>query len=148
MPVKYVGYHRELWQSTSPVLVTDSGAVFSADDQVRIYRTGVAAYFLTLVLCQGVHVFLAKTRRTSVFVHPVFMNRLTAAGVGVAVCVAAVVIYVPGINGFFLTHPVSVAWWTVFLIFAAFAMPYTELVKFAARRHPGSRSCWSRSRVW
>jgi magnesium-transporting ATPase (P-type) len=111
VPVEFVGFHRELWQSTSPTLVADNGRTFTADQQVTIYRTGVAAYFLTLVLCQAVHVFLAKTRVSSVFTHPIFANRTTLVGVGAALCIASFVIYVPAVNYFFGMTYLNGIWW-------------------------------------
>ena len=38
--------------------------------------------------------------------------------------------------------------WTPFLIFAALALLYTEGVKAAVRRWPGSTACWARWLVW
>ena len=148
VPVKYVGFHRELWASTSPTLEADNGRVFTAADQVTIYRSAVAAYFLTLVLCQAVHVFLAKTRTSSVFTHPVFANKSTLVGVGAALCIAAVVIYVPAVNAFFGMAAISIIWWTPFLVFAAFAVAYTEGYKALNRWRPGPGTCWTRWLVW
>jgi sodium/potassium-transporting ATPase subunit alpha len=148
VPIEYVGFRRELWTPASPTLVADNGRVFTAADQVAIYRAAVAAYFLTLVLCQGVHVFLAKTRTSSVFTHPVFANKTTLLGVGAALCIAALVIYVPVVNGFFGMGALGGIWWTCFLVFAAFAMIYTEGYKALFRAQPGPGTCWARWLVW
>jgi sodium/potassium-transporting ATPase subunit alpha len=148
VPVAYVGYHRELWTASSPTLVTDSGRTFTAAQQVEIYHAGVAAYFLTVILCQAVHVFLCKTRLSSVFTHPIFRNTTTLYGVAVAVAVAAFCIYVPVVNNFLLMTYLPVWCWTPFLVFALFAIVETETVKYCARRWPDSNAWWMRALVW
>ena len=112
---------------------------------MTIYYTAVSAYFLTLVLCQFWHIFLAKTRRVSVFAHPIFANRATLVGVAVAVTVASFCIYVPAINSFFNLAALNGIWWTPSFVFLAFALAFTEGYKAAARAGNG---CVLRYLAW
>jgi magnesium-transporting ATPase (P-type) len=136
---------RDSWtSSSSPIAV--GGRVYTGPEQETIVRRSVAGYFLTLILCQAVHVFLCKTSVESVFVHGPFRNMQTVYGVAVAVAIGCIAVYVPAINSFFDAGPAIWPAWTCFFAFAAIAIPYTELSKAAARRHP--TSWWARNVQW
>jgi magnesium-transporting ATPase (P-type) len=139
VPRSYVAYHRELWTTDSPSITLDDGTVLTGEDQSIIYRRAVAAYFLTLVLCQAVHIFLCKTRLVSITQHPIFRNRWTIYGVAFSLLVAVLAIYVPEVNKLFGAYYLPGIWWTPFLSFAVVAIAYTEWYKWRARVNPTGR---------
>jgi magnesium-transporting ATPase (P-type) len=148
IPSRYISYHRTLWQQSSPTTDFGNGIILTGSEQVRIYQKGVAAYFLTLVLCQSFHIFLTKTRLTSCFIHPFFENKVTLIGVAFSISIAAFCIYVPVINNFFVAAPVSVVQWTIFFCFAAFVLIWTETVKYCARRYKDPQAIVHRYFAW
>ena len=54
----------------------------------------------------------------------------------------------PAVNAFFGMAAISIIWWTPFLVFAAFAVAYTEGYKALNRWRPGPGTCWARWLVW
>ena len=112
------------------------GPPLSPDGQVALYQQSVSAWYLTIVLCQAGHVWVCKTRLNSIFDHPMFRNYMTAVGVVVAVLIAAFCIYTPGVQTFFYTGPLAGQIWPCALVFWAFILAYTEIVKYCTRKHP------------
>ena len=129
-PLSALLYRSDLWAEPSP-------------EAAAALASGVSAYFFTLVLTQaGVHAFLAKTNRTSIFVHGVCGNRVTLAGAAVALGVACLCIF-PLQGDFFGTGPMAQATsWVLWLAFALVSLPLTEAAKAAARRWPHTARRW------
>jgi sodium/potassium-transporting ATPase subunit alpha len=144
LPGGAVLYRRDAWTAGSPPF-THGGVTFSGQAQQDVYFRSVAAYYLTLVLCQAVHVFLCRTRAVSLCAQGVLTNRQTLLGVAAALAVAVSIVYTPAVNAFFYALPVGWPGWTPFLAFAAVAVPGSEASKAAVRAWP--RGCWAR-RGW
>lgn len=133
------------WQEGSVDLVV-GGTVFTAAQQVAIASEARAAYYATLIGCQFSNIWNCKTQITSIFVHPIFKNRVTFVGVAVMAIATTVIIYVPAINTFFGTAPL-VGWgWTIWIVFAIFITLYNELSKRHVRKHP--QGAWARHVQW
>ena len=55
-----------------------------------------AAWYITLIMCQFWHIWLCKTRRQSIFTYKgLFTNRVTFLGVGIALAIMVIAVYVP-----------------------------------------------------
>jgi len=131
-----IGGSATFFNSGATYVGPQCGPPLSPDGQVALYQQSVSAWYLTIVLCQAGHVWVCKTRLNSIFDHPMFRNYMTAVGVVVAVLIAAFCIYTPGVQTFFYTGPLAGQIWPCALVFWAFILAYTEIVKYCTRKHP------------
>lgn len=145
IPGSFFLNNRNSWKEDSTPL-TVNGTVFTGQQQEDIWRRGVAAYFLTLILCQGWHVFLTKTRTMSLFKHGPLRNPQSLYGVLLAIAVACFFVYVPGVQDLFDTRNPSFWPWVCHFAFIGVMLPYTEASKWAARRDPNG--WWARNMQW
>jgi len=120
-PIGTLLYNAPFWRDPTP---TAQAAL----------RGGVSAYLFTLVACQGVHLYVVKTRRASMFRHPLLANQLSQLGVVVSLAVAILIIY-PLQGSLFGTGDMDV-WtsWTLWILFAVAFIPIMEAFKYCARR--------------
>jgi sodium/potassium-transporting ATPase subunit alpha len=83
--------------STSGYFYNDYGRIYSPDEQWSIFTEAQTAYFITLVMCQFSHIWMCKTRISSIFTHGVG-NMMMNFGViiEVAICVMCVSFPCPG----------------------------------------------------
>ena len=71
------------------------------------YRQATTVAWLGIVACQVGTAFAVRTDHASLRQVGVFTNKLLLAGIAVALAFAALVIYLPAMNGFFGTAPLS-----------------------------------------
>lgn len=145
IPGSFFLNRRDNWSSTSSLLFVNGRAV-TGSQQEEVWRRGVAAFYLTLILCQGWHVFLCKTRSQSIFKHGIFRNRQSVYGVLSAIALGCFFVYVPGVNNLFDTRNPSFWPWVLHFIFPAVYIPFTEYNKWKVRHQPQSK--WARHVSW
>jgi magnesium-transporting ATPase (P-type) len=145
IPGSFFLNNRDSWTSDADPL-TVNGTVFSGEQQEDVWRRGVAAFYLTLVLCQGWHVFLTKTRAQSIFKHGIFRNRQSVYGVLAAIALGCFFVYVPGVQNLFDTRNPSFWPWVCHFMFPLVFLPFTEYSKWKVRHQP--TSWWARHVAW
>ena len=146
IPISSLAWSQETyWASGSPDFVAN-GRVFNDTQQVALYQESVSSWYATIVLCQFWHVWLCKTRVTSIFEHGVFENKVTLIGVSIALFLVLIVVFIPGLQYIFMTGSLRGVIWPVHLIFPTFMLCYTEATKFMVRNYPDST--WATSLGW
>lgn len=146
IPVAKLAFTAEThWQAGAPDFVVD-GRIYTADEQVAIYAESVAAWYAGIVLCQFWHVWLCKTRVTSLFHHNVFGNFVTIVGVALALAILIGIIFIPGLQWLFYTANLSGVIWPVHLVFPVFVLAFTEFTRYCVRAYPDG--AWARSFGW
>jgi sodium/potassium-transporting ATPase subunit alpha len=134
VPASYLIYAAAYWKPDGSSPPLDVGTrVLDGPEQATLYFRGVGAYFLSLVLCQGWHIWLVKARRTSLAAHGVFRNTATLKGVAISVVIALLLVYLPVVQGAFWAAAVPAVGWGPQFLFAVVAILYTEAVKARAR---------------
>jgi sodium/potassium-transporting ATPase subunit alpha len=83
--------------SSNPVFVQRTEDTFSGDEQQEIFSEGVTAFFITLTVAQFCHIWVCKTRTSSLFQHG-FSNMLTFYGVAFGLALVIFFCYVPGVQ--------------------------------------------------
>jgi magnesium-transporting ATPase (P-type) len=117
----------------------ENGERYSVNDQKRILAIAQGSFYLSIVICQAVHVFACRTRVQSLFTHGFFANKYTNYGVVAAICMGVFVVYTPGLQYITLTfNPHSLPMLYVALIACGTILTYTELSKYWFRKYPTS----------
>jgi len=124
------------WQAGAPDLVVPGGRVLTESQQLSLYYESVSAWYAMLILCQACHVWVCKTRYSSIFGHSLADNIVTIYGVVAAIFVMLAVVYIPWLQPIFYTGSLRGVVWPIFLCFAGFILAYTEGIKWAARHRP------------
>jgi sodium/potassium-transporting ATPase subunit alpha len=147
----------DLWQATNrgffqgssspPFLIASSGKILDADAQTVLINQAHSAYYWTLIFSQGVHIFLVKTRFSSIFYgYNIFKNYRTLVGLLVAFLIALFFVFFPFLQSLFQSGPITGNVMFMWLGYAFFMIPYTEFSKWQTRKNP--YGCWSRTMQW
>jgi sodium/potassium-transporting ATPase subunit alpha len=129
------------WREGAPELEICDGVgkacrTLDGHEQYGIVRQAHAAWYVTLILSQGFHIFCCKTRTVSIFKHGIFRNRTTVYGLLVSFTVAAILVFVPKVNDLFSAAPPPGLCWISFAVFGVWVVCYTEWIKSCARKKP------------
>jgi magnesium-transporting ATPase (P-type) len=131
------------WSAAAPPLEICPGPgggsgcrVLDGPEQYRILREAHAAWYVTLILSQAVHIFCCKTRVVSIFRHGPFRNRKTIYGLMVSFTVGCILVFVPKVNDLFSAAPPPGLCWIPWFVFGLWVVGYTEWTKSCARRKP------------
>jgi sodium/potassium-transporting ATPase subunit alpha len=118
---------------SEPVTIERTQRTFSAAEQKQIFSEGVTAFYITLTVAQFCHIWVCKTRISSLFVHG-FDNKLTFYGVGAGLALVVLFCYVPGIQD--IVGATIVGWvpWACALVTGAALLIYNETSKWYFRR--------------
>ncbi|KAG6949321.1 hypothetical protein JG688_00014673 [Phytophthora aleatoria] len=84
-------------KNAEPMCITDTKCL-DAQDQMRILAEACASWYVALVVCQFFHIWMVKTRRTSVIKAGIFKNIVTVYGGAMEILIVVLVVYVPGIQ--------------------------------------------------
>ena len=119
-----------------------SGKTFSNNEQLDILDTVQGTYFLMLVICQSIHIWVCSTATTSIYSHGIFKNKVTVAGVLAALTMACVIVYVPPLRPIFSSGtddnvPVRVLVGS--LACFVFLWSWSEMRKFFIRNYPKNK---------
>jgi sodium/potassium-transporting ATPase subunit alpha len=85
--------------ASEPVEVQRTGRTYSADEQRQIFSEAATAFYITLTMAQFCHIWVCKTRTSSLFKHG-FGNKLTFYGVAFGLSLVILFSYVPGVQSF------------------------------------------------
>ena len=72
-----------------------------------LYRTAITGFFASIVICQVADVIICRTRTQSLFTVGLWSNPLVLVGIGFELLFLAGISYVPALNTFFGTAPLS-----------------------------------------
>ncbi|CEG42419.1 sodium potassium-transporting atpase subunit [Plasmopara halstedii] len=139
----------KFWNKTAELLCVSDSKCFDAKDQMRILAEACASWYIALVVCQFFHIWVVKTRRTSVFKAGIFKNIVTIYGGAIEIVIVLLVVYVPGIQSFFGTATVDYVPWLIGCGAGSITWLYSELVKFIARGQvPGQENRLAQCVAW
>lgn len=77
----------------------------SPELQVNILQRAQSAYFLSIVICQLFNVFIVKHRYAYSVGWDLFKNKRTFLGIFIGLCIASIVVFVPGIQDILNSAP-------------------------------------------
>jgi len=126
------------WQTGAPNYTDPtSGVVLDADAQTTIINEAQTLYWVMLVGSQVFHIFMAKTKLVSIFVHGIFNNMVMFYGVLIEITLIVIIVYVPSSNTICGTLPFPGQYWALLLGVWATIFVYQEGSKWLRRNHPG-----------
>jgi sodium/potassium-transporting ATPase subunit alpha len=86
------------WKTGAPPLTLTNGVVADADAQITINNMAQSSFFVTLMIIQWFNLFIQKHRYAYPWGWDMLKNKATYAGIALSASVAAIVVYVPGLN--------------------------------------------------
>jgi len=124
------------WKSDAPNFTASDGSVYDADAQVAMLIQAQTAWFAMLTTCQSVHIFMCKTRLTSLFNSELlWSNSQMNLSAIVEILLITIIVFTPISHSYFAQAPPGRVWY--FLIFNFFIMILlNEPRKYFARRYP------------
>lgn len=139
----------DYWVSDASEFCSSDGECFSASEQTHLLEQACASWYVALIVCQFFHIWMAKTRRTSVTKHGVWKNTVTMYGAAAEILILVLVVYVPGFQSFFGTAAVDYVPWLIGCGTGIITCLYSETIKMVARREvPGEERCLARWVAW
>ncbi len=106
----------------------------------HLYLQSTTVAWLGIVACQVGTAFAARTDRVSLFTVGVFSNRLLLVAIGLALCFAALVVYVPALQSIFGTAPLAPGQLAILMPFPFIVWGADEARRWwLRRRHPLGR---------
>nr|CAI99409.1 P-type ATPase [Pythium aphanidermatum] len=138
------------WQRHSePLCVKSTGRCLDGDEQHDLYMEACASWYIALVFCQFFHVWMCKTRRSSIFKHGLFKNTSMIYGTAVELLLLVVLVYVPGVQDFMGAMPADYVPWLIGFGTGSITWLYSETIKSLARSQPrNKRSCLVKYLAW
>ncbi|RLN95433.1 hypothetical protein BBJ28_00023338 [Nothophytophthora sp. Chile5] len=139
----------DFWNTDAETFCTAEGECYEADEQTDILAQACGSWYIALVVCQFFHIWMCKTRRTSVTKHSVFTNSVTIYGAVIELLIVVIVVYVPGVQSVFGTAAADYVPWVIGCGTGILTCLYSETIKMVARRQtPGQESRLVRLVVW
>jgi len=132
--------------SDTPATIQRTGQTFSAAEQSQLFSIAATAFYITLTGGQFCHIWMCKTRITSLFVHGC-ANKLTFYGVAIGLLLVIFFSYVPGVQSVIGSYFVNWVPWVWALVTGSVIWIYSEGLKWCFRR-TGPSSCISRFLSW
>lgn len=124
------------WHKDADPLMSN-GRVIGAAEQERIAGEARSAWYISLIICQFIHIWFVRSRFSSIIHRCGELNPMMVIGAVFELAVAMLVVYVPFLHPVFET---STAWgvlWLLPLGFALFLAPLAETCKARARHGRG-----------
>lgn len=118
---------------SDPVVASRTGTEFSASEQQNIFRQGMTAFYIALTTAQFCHIWVCKTRSSSLFTHG-FSNKLTFYGVAAGIALVVFFCYVPGVQSVLGSAKVGWIPWVCGPVAGSILWIYNEGSKFYFRR--------------
>jgi len=135
--------------TTSPIGIYTSkdGRVYSKDEQRRILDLAQGSWFLMLVCCQSVHIWVCRTTTVSILKHGIFTNYITIFGVIVSIVISCLIAYLPALQVLLQCGPPpSIYIFVGSIISLLLLWGWSEMRKFIIRAFPSS--CFSSLLKW
>lgn len=122
--------------TSAPATVPSTGKTYSESEQLDVYGQGQSMFYLTLCICQLFNMFMVKARMGYPFGKFMLTNWRTFGAIVVAVGLAMIFVYVPGIDtGLKTSRNTPPLMWLLSLAFGCLIMGYVCLRIFIIRRH-------------
>lgn len=119
--------------SDTDVTIERTGRTYTAAEQKEIFSEAVTAWYITLTVAQFFHVWMCKTRVSSLFTYG-FSNKLTFYGVALGFALAMLFSYVPGVQDIVGAATVGYIPWIAAPAAGAVLWIYNEGAKWYFRR--------------
>jgi len=119
--------------SSNSVVVERTGETFTSTQQRELFSQGATAYYVALTVAQFCHIWVCKTRLSSLFKHG-FSNKLTFYGVAFGLALVLFFTYVPGVEHFVGSAIVGWTPWMCALLTGGVLWVYNEGSKWYFRR--------------
>jgi sodium/potassium-transporting ATPase subunit alpha len=113
----------------------------SPSDQITKAGYAASGYYIAVILSQCCHVFMCKTTRISYFKHKGF-NHVTIYGIGWAVILMIIFVYVPGLQTVMGSNNASYYGYATAAGSGACIWIFNEWRKWYIRTHPGTRMAY------
>ncbi|TMW69112.1 hypothetical protein Poli38472_001268 [Pythium oligandrum] len=137
------------WQDHAPQLCVNSVGCLDTKMQKALLAEACSAWYVALIFCQFFHVWMCKTRRSSLFSHGIRNNPTMIYGSIIELSIMVILVYVPGIQGFMGSAAVDYVPWIIGFGSGMLTWVYSEGVKYAVRHQaPGSGSRLLRNLAW
>ncbi|KAL9657714.1 hypothetical protein ABK040_005067 [Willaertia magna] len=115
--------------------IDETGLCLSPELQNDILCTAQTAYWIAIILCQWMTLFVTKTRRLSIFAHGIFGNLVIYFGIVYAAILACIFTYVPFIGDYiFNTRYLIIEFWLFPIPWMAAIFVFDEVRKWLIRR--------------
>lgn len=125
---------REYFLHNAPDYVVD-GVTYDAAHQMHALRQAQTAFFCSIIMTQLADNIICKTRFLSFFQQR-SRNMVQLVGLCIAVLVAVLFAYVPGVETVLGTSPIGGVDWAIMLPFSVFIVCQDELRKYFIRKNP------------
>jgi len=102
----------------------------------RAQRHAQTAYFVSIVVVQWADLLICKTRKLSIFQQGM-KNRVLNFGLASETLLAAMLVYIPGLNIGLGMAPIMLKHWTTAAPFSITIFLYDEVRKYLMRKNPG-----------
>lgn len=99
-----------------------------------LYQKAITAFFASIIICQIADVWICRTRRQSVFKSGFGTNKVILLGILSELIILSIIVYLPGANAFFGTHPLTVPELLLSVPFALTILFGDELRKIFIRK--------------
>ncbi|TMW69051.1 hypothetical protein Poli38472_001207 [Pythium oligandrum] len=137
------------WKEDAPDFCVDNSDCLDTDAQKDLLAEACSAWYVALIFCQFFHVWMCKTRRSSLFKHSIFSNTTMIYGVIIELSLLVILVYVPGIQGFMGSAAVDYVPWLIGFGTGMLTWIYSESVKYAVRHQsPGKSRLGLRHLAW
>jgi sodium/potassium-transporting ATPase subunit alpha len=123
--------------STQNSELTINGLTFDHDEQMNIIYRVQTAYYMVLVLSQVFHVWMCRTRTSSVFTHGFFGNTALNCGVVAEICIMIFIVYTPGVITITHTKNIQAQFLLPSLVSLIALWSWNEFRKFCSRNFKG-----------
>lgn len=110
----------------------------TADEQTNILNTASSIYFVNLVVMQWFTLMAIRTRRLSLFQHPIWRNWYLFPAIAFALIIAIFFLYVPKFHAVLNTSVIPAEHWFLPMAFGVAIVLLDECRKFCVRRWPKS----------
>jgi sodium/potassium-transporting ATPase subunit alpha len=139
----------DYWTSDAATFCNAADECFTAAEQTDLVAQACGSWYIALIVCQFFHIWMVKTRRTSVLKTGLLKNKVTIYGAAIEIFIVVLVVYVPGIQSFFGTAAVDYVPWLIGCGTGVITCFYSESIKAIARREvPGDERRLARWLAW
>ncbi|KAE9554221.1 hypothetical protein FO519_002585 [Halicephalobus sp. NKZ332] len=127
--------NHDFWKPLSPDLVLSSGRNLTAEKQIQVYYEASAAWHITLVVSQSLHLWTCTTRRISLLKHGI-QNWTLLVAVIFELGTLFFVIFTPGVQNLLTVRPPQWYIWLYPIGVGITLFVFNETRKYFIRKNP------------